>query len=63
MDLKTARINAGFSQVEAAQRLNVSQTAVSMWESNTTKPRPKKMKLIAELYGVTLAELMKEDGT
>lgn len=36
--LKAARINAGLTQAEAAQKLNVSKDSISNWERGKTFP-------------------------
>ena len=39
--------------------MNVNQSAVSNWERGINPPLPKYRPQLAELYGVTEAELMK----
>lgn len=39
MNISTAREKAGITQGELAKRMEVTQGAVSQWESGQTKPR------------------------
>ena len=50
--LKAARINAGFTQAEAANRLNVSKDSISNWERGKTYPDIPSLKKIEKLYGI-----------
>ena len=56
--IKLARMRAGFTQAEIAEKLNVSSTAVSMWETGVTHPTAKKLKPLAEALGTTVDELL-----
>lgn len=49
----------GESNYRLAKELGVHQTTIANWKSGTT-PHPKHMKLLAEHFGVTLDELVKE---
>lgn len=62
MSFKSARIKAGISQSEAAGRLGVSRISVYNWESCNCGPKNiELLKRIAELYGVTVDELLREN--
>lgn len=61
MGFRSARISAGLSVVEVAERLNVSDAAVYMWETGRQNPRVSKLSEIAKLYGVTVDELLREE--
>ena len=50
--LRSARINAGLSQKEAADRLGISTKTLSKWENGATFPTADKIPAICELYGV-----------
>jgi len=52
--LAALRSGAGMTQQQAAAALNVSQSAVTMWETGKTKPRAGKIPNIAKAYGVTV---------
>ena len=46
IDLLKLREEAGLTQVELAQKLNVCQSSISQWESGTTKIPLRMVKLI-----------------
>jgi AbrB family looped-hinge helix DNA binding protein len=50
----------GFSQEEIAGRINISRQAYAKWESGATVPDIEKCSLLAEVYGVTLDSLIKD---
>lgn len=51
---KRLRIGKNLSQSEIASKLNVTQSAISKWESGVATPDPYTLKKIAELYHVTI---------
>lgn len=53
MTLKAARVNAGFSQKEAAERLGVSNKTLCNWEKGSSFPDAQQIKAICELYQVS----------
>lgn len=57
-NLKHFRVKNNFSQGDLAEKLNVSRQAVSRWETGKTQPDLETIKIIAELYGVTIDELL-----
>ena len=58
--MKSLRLRANLVQKEVAYELDVSQTAVSHWESGDTKPCRKYHRKLANLYGVSVEELLNE---
>ena len=60
MSFVAARKKAGLSQDEVAKALGVSGPAVSMWETGKTVPRTPMLKKLANLYGCTTDELLRE---
>lgn len=62
ISIRTKRVAAKLTQAELAKRLGVYQGAVSQWESGMTNPKLDKLKAMAELFGCTLDELLREDG-
>ena len=50
--MKAARINAGFTQKEAANKLEVSNKTLSRWENNVSVPNAEKIEAICNLYNV-----------
>lgn len=53
ISLKAARVNAGLSQKEAAEALNVSNKTLCAWENSKTFPAADKIDAICNLYGVS----------
>lgn len=58
MTLKAARVNAGFTQREAARLLQVGRNALSSWEQGKSAPRETQIRKIEELYGVSYNDLI-----
>ena len=56
--LQTLRKQKGLTQEELAERLFVSRTAVSKWESGRGYPNIDSLKTIAKLFSVTIDELL-----
>lgn len=61
MTLKERREQAGLLQTDVARKLKVDQSAVSRWESGSSKPVRKYQKPLAKLYGCTVDELLKKE--
>ena len=57
--LETLRKASGFTQLEVAERLGVSNRTVSSWETDRTAPDLLILPAIADLYGVTVDELLR----
>lgn len=53
ISLKAARVNAGYSQKEAAKLLGISNTTLCSWENGKTFPDQPMIEKLCELYGVT----------
>ena len=59
--LKKLRSDRGLSQEELAAKIFVTRTAVSKWETKKGYPSIDSLKLIANLFDVTLDELISDD--
>ena len=57
------RKDNNLTQRFVAYQLDVSDKAVSKWETGKSKPDLEKLKLLAALYNVPLSNLLNEDGT
>ncbi len=57
-NLQHLRREAGLSQEEVAGRLFMSRQSVSKWENGQAEPGVENLKTLAQLYGVTLDELL-----
>lgn len=53
------RLNAGLTQAELGEKLNYSDKAVSKWERGDAVPDVFVIKHIADLYGVTVDDLLR----
>lgn len=62
MTLKERRLSAGLQQRDVAKKLNVTETAVSNWETGKNRILAKHSKKLAKLYGCTVDELLKEEN-
>lgn len=59
-NLKQLRKKHGYTQQELANILKVAKTTVSTWERGAAKPRMDVARQLANLYGVTLGQLVGE---
>lgn len=61
--IKAARVNRGLTTDDVAEKLDVSRSAVSTWETGKVKnPPEKKLKLFAELTDTTVEWLKHAEG-
>lgn len=61
--LRSLRTKAGLTQLDIAEKLDVSAAAIGAWENGRAKPRLDKMKELAVLFDTTVADLMGEDAS
>lgn len=59
--LYEARKNAGLSQEEVAEKLNVARQTISKWELDETIPDLKQGEELSKIYGKEISELINED--
>lgn len=59
--IKTARLQAGMTQEQAAEALGVSRQTVSNWETEKTYPDIVNVVKMSDLYSVSLDSLLKEE--
>lgn len=52
ISLEAARVNAGYSQKDAAEKLNVSNATLCSWEKGKSFPNAQQIDAICELYGM-----------
>ena len=60
--LKDLRKQAGLSQEQMAERLNVSRQAITKWETDAGMPDIPNLVAIARLFAITVDELLGEGG-
>lgn len=58
LTLKAARVNAGFTQKEAAEKLGISNVTLCNWEKGVSFPDAQQIQKICELYGVSYDNLI-----
>ena len=62
-NIKAARLRIGMTQEELANRMNVTQAAVSHWEQGISFPNSRQIVTLAEVLKTTVAELFGEKVT
>lgn len=60
---RSLRARSGLTQQEIADKLDLTPRAIGAWESGRSRPRLDKLSQVADLFGVTTAELMGEETT
>lgn len=56
--LKELRSNSGMSQKQIAEKLNIKQSNISDWENGISRPDYEKLIMLADIFDVTLDELL-----
>lgn len=56
--LKAARVNAGLNQKEAAERLNISESTLSKYESGKSFPDVPMIQNIEVLYKISYRDII-----
>ena len=56
--LKAARVNAGLTQKEAAEKLKVSNKTLGNWENGLSSPNVKNVSALCALYSVGYDDLI-----
>ena len=59
--IKELRKEKRLTQEQLAEKLNVSRQAISRWEVGTAVPSTDNLKVLSELYGVTVDYLLNDD--
>lgn len=63
MDFALARKRLGYTQAQLAKEIDVHQSTVALWEKGKTRPSVKKVLRAAEVYGVSVEELLSTEGS
>ena len=53
ISLKAARVNAGLTQADSAERIGVSVSTIKNWETGKSFPNQPMIEKICEVYGVS----------
>lgn len=51
----------GETNYRLAKEIDVSQTSIKNWKESVCRPHPRQVKKLAEHYGVSVDELLKEE--
>ena len=57
-NIKKLREEAGLTQDEFAEKIFVTRTAVSKWENGKSYPSIDSLKVISDLFGISIDSLM-----
>ena len=60
--LRQARLQAGYSQQNVADALNVNRATYTYYETGKTTPSISVLKLLAKIYNVSLMELLMDES-
>lgn len=58
-NLSTLRKKHGLTQMELAEKLSVSRQAISRWEVGAAVPSTDNLKILSDLYGVSVDDILK----
>ena len=61
MSFRSARLQAGKKVTEVMSHMGVSDAAVYQWETGFCMPRPTKLIKLAQFYGCTVEELLRDN--
>lgn len=61
MNFARARENAGLTIAEAAKKLDITPAAIYQWEKGQTFPEARRLAQLADLYGITVDELLRDN--
>ena len=50
--LEAARVNAGYTQKEAANKMHISNKTLQSWETGKSYPNADKIAVLCDLYGI-----------
>lgn len=58
--IKKARLTAGITQIDLAEKMGVTNGAIALWEKGITRPRPARLKKLASVLGTSVDYLMSD---
>jgi len=61
--IKYLRKKHGYTQVEVAKKIGITQKSVSLYERNLNTPSAKNLVKLSKLFGITVDELLHNDYT
>lgn len=57
ISLAAARVNAGLTQAEVAEKLHVTNNTIVAWEKGTSEPKISQARALSDLYQIPLDNL------
>ena len=60
-NIKKARLNAGLTQLEVAEKLGLAQAQYTRWENGGRNPRDETVDKLAEIFGISIDYLKDRD--
>jgi len=60
--LRALRVQKGFTQTDLGAKLNISAQAISKWERDESQPDIETLKKLAEIYEITVTEIIDPDS-
>ena len=60
--LASLRKQKGLTQTDLAEKLNVSRQAISKWEGGAAVPSTENLRVLSDLYGVTVDYLLNDEA-
>lgn len=60
--LARLRRGQGLSKTDVADHLGISITAICHWEQDRSRPKSARLNDLSELFGISTAELLADDG-
>lgn len=60
ISLKAARVNAGLTQAQAAEKLSIDRTTLMRWESGKSSPKLTDVQRMCRLYSISTADLAEQ---
>ena len=60
--LRDLRKQKGYSQTQMARKLHITQGAISQWENGLTTPAADQLVTIAQVFGISVDELLGADA-
>lgn len=60
-NIKKLRLNMGLTQGELAEKINVTRSTVTQWETGWTQPRMGAIERMASVFNVSVSDVVSED--
>lgn len=60
ISVKKRRLQKGMTQAKLAEAVGVSQGSVALWEAGEITPRIPTLRKLADLFGCTIDDLLRE---